>query len=272
MPGFDEPIARLIEALKLLPGIGQKTATRLAFHILGRPAEEALALARSIEEARRRIRSCAVCGNFSEAETCAICSDPRRDAGAICVVEEAANLAAVERTGFYRGMYHVLGGALSPLRGIGPEELRIASLMQRIQTGAVREVILATSPNVEGSDGGLPGGAHPSGGRARDADRPGPSRRLGARVHRRHDARQGPRSTPGFLASTHLGDPRERACARSGLGRARTPPGPAGHPWTLTRLRGPKTGPSWTAGTAPRGALASRDTVNLLNPRWLAAT
>ena len=150
MASFAEPIARLIEALRLLPGVGQKTATRLAFHILRRPAEEGLALARAIEDARQRVRPCAICGNFSEGETCGICSDPRRDKGVICVVEEAANLAAIERTGLFRGLYHVLGGALSPLRGIGPEELRVASLLERVRSSGAGEIILATSPNIEG--------------------------------------------------------------------------------------------------------------------------
>jgi recombination protein RecR len=148
--GLAEPIGRLIDALKLLPGIGQKSATRLAFHILKRPPEEAAALARAIQDARARVRDCAVCGNFSEGETCPICADERRDRGAICVVEEAANLPAIERTGLYQGLYHVLGGALSPLRGVGPEELRVGRLVERIREGGVREVILATSPNVEG--------------------------------------------------------------------------------------------------------------------------
>lgn len=150
MAGLAEPIGRLIDALKLLPGIGQKSATRLAFHILKRPPEEAAALARAIQDARARVRDCAVCGNFSEGETCPICADERRDRGAICVVEEAANLPAIERTGLYQGLYHVLGGALSPLRGVGPEELRVGRLVERIREGGVREVILATSPNVEG--------------------------------------------------------------------------------------------------------------------------
>lgn len=150
MPGLAEPIARLIDALKLLPGVGQKSATRLAFHLLKRPAEEALALARAIDDARRRIRACSLCGNFSETELCPICLDERRDGGLICVVEEAANLPAIERTGLFPGRYHVLGGSLSPLRGIGSEELRIGLLVERIRGGGVREVILATSPNVEG--------------------------------------------------------------------------------------------------------------------------
>jgi recombination protein RecR len=148
--GFAEPIGRLIDALKLLPGIGQKSGTRLAFHILKRPPEEAAALARAIHEARARVRDCVVCGNFSEAERCPMCADERRDRSAICVVEEAANLPAIERTGLYQGLYHVLGGALSPLRGVGPEELRVGRLVERIREGGVREVILATSPNVEG--------------------------------------------------------------------------------------------------------------------------
>ena len=150
MSGFAEPIGRLIDALKLLPGIGQKSATRLAFHIRKRPAEEGLALARAIEDAKRKIRSCRLCGNFSDAELCPICADERRDRASLCVVEDAADLPALERTGLFRGLYHVLGGALSPLRGIGPEELRVASLVERIRAGGVREVILATSPNVEG--------------------------------------------------------------------------------------------------------------------------
>jgi recombination protein RecR len=150
MTGFAAPIVRLIDALKALPGVGQKSATRLAFHLLKRPREEAEALARSIEDAARSIRPCATCGNFSEKERCDICSDERRDPALLCVVEEAANLPAIERTGLFRGRYHVLGGALSPLRGIGPEELRTASLLDRVRGGEVREVILATSPNVEG--------------------------------------------------------------------------------------------------------------------------
>ena len=150
MTGFAEPIARLIEALKLLPGIGQKSATRLAFHILKRPAEEAKALATAIEGARRSIRPCVLCGNYSESDSCTICTDPRRDPSVICVVEEAANLPAIERTALFRGLYHVLGGALSPLRGVGPEELRVAPLLERLRAGSTHEVILATSPNVEG--------------------------------------------------------------------------------------------------------------------------
>lgn len=150
MAGFAEPIARLIEALKLLPGIGQKSAIRLAFHLLKRPSEEVMALARAIENARLHIQPCTLCGNFSEAELCPLCSDERRDRSCLCVIEDAANLPALERTGLFRGVYHVLGGALSPLRGIGPEDLRIVSLVERVRGGGVREVILATSPNVEG--------------------------------------------------------------------------------------------------------------------------
>lgn len=150
MAGFAEPIGRLIDALKLLPGVGQKSATRLAFHILKRPPEEAAALARAIQDARTRVRDCVSCGNFSEEATCPICADARRDRSAICVVEEAANLPALERTGLYQGLYHVLGGSLSPLRGIGPEELRVGRLVERLREGGVREVILAMSPNVEG--------------------------------------------------------------------------------------------------------------------------
>lgn len=147
---YAESLARLIEALHKLPGIGPKTAQRLAFHLLGCPEEEALSLARAITEARQQIHPCSVCANLTDIDPCHLCRDPGRDQGVICVVEQPRDVVAIERTGEYRGLYHVLHGALSPLDGIGPEDLRIDRLLARLKQGQVREVILATNPNTEG--------------------------------------------------------------------------------------------------------------------------
>jgi recombination protein RecR len=136
--------------LARLPGIGRKTALRLAFHILKAPADEAHRLARAILAVREKVRPCEECGNLTEVSPCAICSSTRRDGTTVCVVEEASDIMAIERTGEYRGMYHVLGGRLSPLDGIGPSELNVGPLMRRVGTGMVREVVLATNPSVEG--------------------------------------------------------------------------------------------------------------------------
>jgi len=136
--------------LARLPGIGRKTALRLAFHILKAPADEAHRLARAILAVREKVRPCEECGNLTEVSPCAICSSTRRDGTTVCVVEEASDIMAIERTGEYRGMYHVLGGRLSPLDGIGPSELNVGPLMKRVGTGMVREVVLATNPSVEG--------------------------------------------------------------------------------------------------------------------------
>jgi recombination protein RecR len=137
--------------LSRLPGIGRKTALRLTFHLLKAPPEEAQRLARAIVAVRERVRACSRCGNLSERETCAICESPRRDAATICVVEEASDVTAIERTGEFRGTYHVLGGHLSPLDGVGPAELNIEALLGRLGSGsAVREVVVATNPSVEG--------------------------------------------------------------------------------------------------------------------------
>ncbi|HEU0015150.1 MAG TPA: recombination mediator RecR [Longimicrobium sp.] len=143
-------IDELVGELARLPGIGRKTALRLAFHLLKAPEEDALRLARGIVDVRRKVRPCATCGNLSEAETCAICASTRRDATTVCVVEEASDIMAIERTGEYRGLYHVLGGRLSPLDGIGPAELNVDPLLRRVGGGAVQEVVLATNPSVEG--------------------------------------------------------------------------------------------------------------------------
>ncbi len=139
----------LVAALSSLPGIGKKSATRMAFYLLKRPAEESAELADRIVRAREALRPCINCGNLAEEQLCNICSDQSRDRSLICVVEESSDLQAIESTGEYKGLYHVLGGALSPLDGIGPEELNLDSLKQRVATG-VTEVILATNPSTEG--------------------------------------------------------------------------------------------------------------------------
>jgi recombination protein RecR len=140
----------LSDELARLPGIGRKTALRLAFHLLKAPSDDARRLARAIVTMRERVRPCDVCGNLTEASPCPICANPRRDGAMVCVVEEASDIMAIERTGEYRGMYHVLGGRLSPLDGIGPSELNVEPLVRRAGGGVVREVLLATNPSVEG--------------------------------------------------------------------------------------------------------------------------
>ena len=142
-------VDNLVAQLTRLPGIGGRTAQRLAFHLLQVPKDEALALAAAIGEVKERVRFCRECGNLTEEELCSICLDARRDRTTICVVEQPVDLVSLERTAEYRGLYHVLGGALSPLDGVEPEHLRIDELMQRVQDGVV-EVILATNPNATG--------------------------------------------------------------------------------------------------------------------------
>jgi recombination protein RecR len=143
-----DPLVRLIEELKRLPGIGPKGAQRLAFHILKTPREQTDRLASAVREVKELVTYCSVCNNITEADPCRFCSDDRRDRHVICVVEEPQNVSAVEKTREFKGMYHVLMGALSPLQGIGPDELKIKGLLARIE--GVTEVILATNPNVEG--------------------------------------------------------------------------------------------------------------------------
>ena len=144
------PIQRLVAALRRLPGIGEKSATRLAFHMLSAPDSQVQELAEAIVRLKKEIVLCAECFDLTDASPCAICRDERRDASQLCVVEEPADLAAIEATGGYSGRYHVLGGALSPIDGIGPDELRIADLESRVRRGGVREAILATNPTAEG--------------------------------------------------------------------------------------------------------------------------
>lgn len=147
---YEGAIQDLIDALGRLPGVGPKSAQRIAFHILQSEPETAAALVDAIRTVKERVRFCTECGNVSEEERCRICRDPRRDNTAICVVEESKDVIAIERTREFRGKYHVLGGAISPIDGIGPEQLRIRELMTRLADSAVTEVILATDPNLEG--------------------------------------------------------------------------------------------------------------------------
>ncbi|HEV2615963.1 MAG TPA: recombination mediator RecR [Candidatus Acidoferrales bacterium] len=150
MPDFAPSITRLIDELKHLPGIGQKTAQRLAFHLLRVDREQALALSDAIREAKEKIRECSVCNNITDTDPCFFCTSAARNKKTICVVEEAPNISAVEKTREYNGMYHVLGGALSPLQGRGPEQLKIKSLIERLKGGTVEEIIIATNPTAEG--------------------------------------------------------------------------------------------------------------------------
>ncbi|RJX28307.1 MAG: recombination protein RecR [Desulfurivibrio sp.] len=143
-------LARLIADLNRLPGVGRKTATRLALHLLRRPAAEAQALARDLQELHETIRLCSNCFAFSETDPCAICADPQRDSSMICVVEEAADLMAIEKTGTFKGQYHILHGVLSPMDGIGPDELKVQALLERIDRQQAAEVLIATSSTVPG--------------------------------------------------------------------------------------------------------------------------
>jgi recombination protein RecR len=150
MSVFAGPLARLIDELKRLPGIGQKSAQRIAFHIERSTHEDAERLSRAILEAKDRIRLCTVCNNLTEPDPCEICSDAARDRSLICVVETPYNVVGVERTREFHGLYHVLHGALSPIQGIGPDQLKLKNLIGRLKDGSVREIIVATNPNVEG--------------------------------------------------------------------------------------------------------------------------
>jgi recombination protein RecR len=143
-------VDNLVAQLTRLPGVGTRTAQRLAFHLLRAPKDEALALAEAIQDVKRRVRFCRECGNLTEEEVCLICQDARRDRSLVCVVEHPADLLSIERTAEYRGLYHVLGGALSPLDGVEPEHLRIDELLGRVERDGIEEVVLATNPNMTG--------------------------------------------------------------------------------------------------------------------------
>ncbi len=150
MSRYAEPMARLIEELKKLPGVGTKSAERYAFHLLRASEEDATALADAVRGLKASLRLCSICNNVTDVDPCAYCASPSRNKRLVCVVEEATNVAAVERTQMYQGVYHVLHGTLSPLHGVGPDQLRAGSLIGRVERGEVDELILATSPTLEG--------------------------------------------------------------------------------------------------------------------------
>ena len=150
MPDYAEPLARLIQEFKRLPGIGQKSAQRLAFHVLRVSRDDAARLAEALLDVKDKLGLCEVCNNISDTELCPFCRDAGRDPSVLCVVEEPHNIIPIETTRQYPGLYHVLHGSISPLRGIGPEQLRIHSLLRRLESGKVRDIILATNPTVEG--------------------------------------------------------------------------------------------------------------------------
>ncbi len=150
MPDFAEPLARLIQELKRLPGIGQKSAQRIAFHVLRASQEDAQRFAQAVVDVKEKLGICTVCNNISDGEICNYCRDPNRNHSVICIIEEPHNILPIETTRQFEGVYHVLHGSISPLRGIGPEQLRIKSLLERIQNDEIHEIILATNPTVEG--------------------------------------------------------------------------------------------------------------------------
>jgi recombination protein RecR len=150
MSKFAEPMSRLIDELKKLPGVGAKSAQRLAFHILRSSDEDAEALAAAVRDVKAKLRLCSVCNNITDVDPCAYCTSPTRNQRLVCVVEEPTNIAAIEKTKHFNGVFHVLHGAISPLHGVGPEQLRISNLISRVDSGNVDEVILATNPTVEG--------------------------------------------------------------------------------------------------------------------------
>jgi len=147
---FAEPMARLIDELKKLPGVGSKSAQRMAFHILRSSAEDADELALAIRNLKEKLHLCSVCSNITDVDPCSYCTSATRNQRLVCVVEEPTNIASIEKARFYNGVYHVLHGAISPLHGVGPEQLRIPSLMKRIESGSLDEVIIATNPTIEG--------------------------------------------------------------------------------------------------------------------------
>jgi recombination protein RecR len=150
MAEYAPPLARLIEELKRIPGVGGKSAQRMAFHLLAGRQEDAERLAEAIRELKKNLSPCSVCNNITETDPCAFCADPNRSDESLCVVEEPFHVAAIERSGIYRGRYHVLPGALAPLKGVGPEALRLETLEKRLASGRFREVIIATNPTAEG--------------------------------------------------------------------------------------------------------------------------
>ena len=147
---YAQPLQELIEELRRIPGVGAKTAQRMAFHFLSLPVADTDRLAEAIREAKKRVFSCSVCNNITHVDPCEVCTDPHRQDDALCIVEEPFNISSIERSGAFRGRYHVLLGALAPLKGRGPDEMKVEKLIKRIETGAFREVIIATNPTVDG--------------------------------------------------------------------------------------------------------------------------
>ncbi|HYE81466.1 MAG TPA: recombination mediator RecR [Clostridia bacterium] len=150
MSFYAAPIAKLIDELSKLPGVGNKTAQRLAFYILNMSQEDVEQLSSSITDAKKNIKQCKICCNITDTDVCNICSNPRRDSAMICVVQDPKDVVAMEKTREYKGLYHVLNGAISPMEGIGPEEIRIKELLRRVADNEIKEIILATNPNIEG--------------------------------------------------------------------------------------------------------------------------
>lgn len=150
MTTYSAPVARLIEEFEKLPGVGHKTAQRLAFHVLEMPSDRVKSFAEAVVEAKLKTKYCSLCSNLTDVEVCSICSNTSRDESVICVVEDPRDVFAIERVKEYKGMYHVLHGAISPMKGIGPEDIKIKELLNRIQKGNITEVIIATNPNIEG--------------------------------------------------------------------------------------------------------------------------
>lgn len=147
---YDGALQDLIDELGQLPGVGPKSAQRIAFHIINRPTDDVKRLAEALVAVKEKIRFCSICGNISEGDICSICADERRDKSVLCVVEEAKDVGAIERTHSYFGQYHVLGGAIDPMNGIGPDQLRVRQLLKRLTDDTIQEVIIATNPNIEG--------------------------------------------------------------------------------------------------------------------------
>ena len=227
MAYYPEPVARLIEALQRLPGIGPKTAQRLSFFLLKRPVDEVAALAESLTQLKALIIHCSVCFNVTQEDPCRICRDPQRDVRSLCIVEEPNDLLALEKTGGFRGRYHVLLGALSPLDGIGPEDLKVRELLSRLEAASVEEIILATNPSVEGEATAiyLAKLLKPFAPKITRLAR-GLARGRRPRVRRRSDPRQGPRGPAGHVMEWQEGG-RSEIAPRHGIdkGLLRARPG-----------------------------------------------
>ena len=193
---FSPAVDNLVAQLTRLPGVGTRTAQRLAFHLLRSQKDEALALAHAIEDVKERVRFCRECGNLTEDEVCGICLDARRDRTVVCVVEQPADLISIERTAEYRGLYHVLGGALSPIDGVDPSSLRIDELLDRVERDGIEEVVLATNPTMTGEATASYLADRLALARPRHAARKRPARRLRSRVRRRGDAWASSRRPP----------------------------------------------------------------------------